>query len=128
MSPAILWFRYVVVALACVYLLTESVLFAGYREQMHRTGPVFTVLAYCRACTGFWVGVGLGVLRMVPWQEVTFFDSVLLSGCFVMMLGYVWSALHGNDAFIVERATNVRELAVSKPHDPAPDEPTDSAS
>jgi hypothetical protein len=92
------WFSYLVTSLALVYLLTESMILAPLRLTIAGVGPVLTSLVYCRACTGFWVGIAMAAFRQTP------FDGVFLSGFTVMLLGYVWSLVAVNASWEAEEA------------------------
>lgn len=98
------WYIYLTLTLGVVYLLTESLVFAPYRQLMASSSAVLRVLAYCRACTGFWVGFAFH--RLLP---VTFVGDAdihpqraVLSGFTIMLLGYAWSAVVENHAFMTE--------------------------
>jgi hypothetical protein len=48
---------FLLVVWGLTYLLTTSVLLRPWRRLMSSAGTLARTLAYCRACTGFWVGL-----------------------------------------------------------------------
>ncbi len=97
--------EYLIASLGCVYIFTESVIFAPWRMHLSRAGTFFRVLAYCRACTGFWVGVCFGPASpfLHAGDPHPVWARRVMSGLFVMLLGYLWSKWLPNDAWDVEQ-------------------------
>jgi hypothetical protein len=95
--------RWVLLMLGWTYLITESAVFSSFRMGFARgAGPFGTTLIYCPACTGFWVGCGLGAFHLWPWDLGLW--AIGESGFGAMAVGAAWSAWrHGNPAYAIEQ-------------------------
>lgn len=51
-----------------VYFITQSAIFMRVRVFIGRLGIFFATGIYCPSCTGFWIGIGLGLLGYWPWH------------------------------------------------------------
>lgn len=116
MTTALSLARYFIIALGTVYILTESVIGLPWRILATRTGSFMRVLAYCRACTGFWVGVAL--TNLSPFEDRW---RIATSGMLIMLLGYAWSLFAENTAWRTETVRVVRVVE----HDTADPESED---
>jgi len=99
------WFVWLIAVAATIYLLTESMVGRIWRFMIARFGgDTFVVLAYCRACTGWWVGLAYAQLFPHVACPNARYGRFLLSAATSMMLGYVWSKLASNDAYEAEKS------------------------
>lgn len=57
---------YLLVVWGLCYLLTTSVLCRPPRVLISKLGALARTLVYCRACTGFWIGLVLGLCDFPP--------------------------------------------------------------
>jgi hypothetical protein len=118
------WFRWLLSCAGIIYLVTESSIFAPIRMSLAMWSGFIRSLIYCRACTGFWVGVIGGAVNYPialhnPWASAT------MAGLTGMMLGYVWTCFVPNHAWKPEQEI-LRTLGAFKVGGPlAEDEPDD---
>ena len=97
------FFVWLVVVSSILYVLTEATVGRLWRLFVAPRHPMLAVLVYCRACTGFWVGVAtwkLFPVAVCPWPWWT---MPLVSGGAVMMLGYAWNQVADNHAYELEK-------------------------
>lgn len=98
----VLLIRWTLLAMGLTYALTEAAIFAPLR-LMVRYGwknPWLTTLVYCRACTGFWVGLALGAFDVWPFVGTWSLESAVAA----MALGAIWNAFAPNHAWENEAA------------------------
>ena len=98
--------EYFVFSLGLVYIVTESIVFSPVRVFAIRISRTLTVMLYCRACFGFWVGVSTASLS--PFHAHPAPLRNVLSGMAVMLLGYVWGKLTANDSWTAEHTLATR--------------------
>jgi len=86
------WFVWLVLVAGFTYLITESAIFAVVRVFLAQGSGLRTMLLYCRACTGAWVG--LTVTPEFPLHHRA--HGWILSTLAAMLFGYVWTAILGS--------------------------------
>ena len=81
--------RWMLLVLGVIYLITGASILAPLRQAALKLHPITGTLAYCSACTGFWVGFFSWGLFPVsaPSQNTTPFESALAA----MVLGALWN-------------------------------------
>ncbi len=98
-TDAASWIAFCVLATAVVYVSTRSAIARPLRMLVVPAGtctpdrPIhlwLMTLIYCPSCTGFWVGVVLGILRLLPITSGWMLLDVFLSGCASMVLCGTW--------------------------------------
>lgn len=98
--------RWLAVVLACIYVITESVIFGPFRVWLTKDSMFRRTLIYCPACSGFWVGVTFGMLMYWPMDYGTspwaMAREAFESGCCAMVVGAIWGQWHINNAFFLE--------------------------
>lgn len=100
MFPA--WATWLLLVVGITYALTESSILGLYRVLVSRLGVMPTVLVYCPSCTGFWVGLGLALFGVHPFDLATPWH-VFASAVAAMAVMTTWSgARGGNPAFMHE--------------------------
>lgn len=97
----IAWFTYLILALGWVYLLTESAILRWLRLIIAPINPTTLTFIYCRACTGFWIGL-LSTPLFPLRNSVPTAGAMLLSAFTIMLLGYAWTYYADNGSFAVE--------------------------
>ena len=95
------WIVWALVGLGLVYGITESAIFAPIRLLLARVHLVVQVFVYCAACTGFWVGLGLGLGGYWPVDRVAWYGAIE-SAIALMCLGALWGR-KGSPAYAVEQ-------------------------
>jgi len=123
------WLTYALTTIGLVYFITQSMIFSPLRVRLTRGSIFREALLYCPSCTGFWVGVLLSLLWLVPgrdglgpspWQETPKnFLTMALGGFMSMAISHIWSALTQqgvNPAW--EAELPLREPPQEPPHAP----------
>lgn len=95
------WFVWFVLVASLVYTITESRVARILRMALSLRSDFLMALVYCRACTGFWVGVAAS--RYFPARVEPWWVDVWVSGGAVMLLGYVWTSFFANTAWEAEK-------------------------
>lgn len=103
------WIRFVLVFWGLVYITTQSAILQSLRIAILRRSLFLGVLVFCPACSGFWIGLGFGLLglygpALAP-NSIAWLESALACTA----LGYLWSTYFG-DSEVFARA----QLAVSE--------------
>jgi fluoride ion exporter CrcB/FEX len=109
MSSAVSALFFVIMCAAITYVLCESVIGGIYRALVRRLaareplvlGRYALTLAYCPACTGFWVGITLYWLEWAHWA-LGVPRPEMLAGCTGMMVGLLLPHVTTFSAFSVE--------------------------
>lgn len=97
--------RWALLELGLVYLVTEAAITAPVRRPIAQLSWFFAGLLYCPACSGFWLGMLLGVLGFWPWPGLEWrglFWGPLESAVAGMALGAIWATVHHNPAWGIE--------------------------
>jgi hypothetical protein len=98
--------RWLLMVIGIVYMITSSVIFGPFRVWLTKDSTFRRTLFYCAACTGFWVGVGLGLASYWPMDYGVDPISALLeaveSGFAAMAVGAAWSVWYPSAAFTAE--------------------------
>ena len=97
------WLTYILTTIGLVYFFTQSLIFVALRVRITRGSIFREVLFYCPSCMGFWVGVVLSLVWLVPgraglgpspWQDTPKnLLTMLLGGLMSMAISHIWSAL-----------------------------------
>lgn len=98
--------RFVLILWGLVYIVTQSSIFAGFRQGLLQGSTFFGTLVFCPACTGFWMGLLLGVFGVygsaLSWVPRAQFLESALTGT---VLGHFWGIYFG-DPFSFQRAVH----------------------
>lgn len=102
------WIAWALLVLGFVYLFTEASIAAPYRVILSKIHWVLSTLVYCPSCTGFWVGLGLALVGINPFETLdpqAWWALKLYGGVGAMGLVATWSAWRGgNPAWAAEAA------------------------
>ena len=97
-----------IVALASIYVLTESVIGGLWRvciTSVFKRTPIqnwVTILIYCPACTGFWIGLCLWFFGWADWTHDAR-NEPMVAGCAGLLLGLALSKLIPLHSFEIEQ-------------------------
>lgn len=92
---------FALLTLGSVYIITQSAIAHAPRNAIADIGWMFESLIYCPACTGFWVGAGLGATGY--WVNDGAL-GVLEAGISACGLGALWGVYGPESAWMRERA------------------------
>lgn len=95
------WFVWFVLVASIVYTITESRIARVVRMAVGLRSDFLLSLVYCRACTGFWVGVWTA--SYFPVRVEPFVLHLWVAGGAVMLLGYMWTSFLPNTAWEAEQ-------------------------
>lgn len=90
------WARFVFIVWGLAYLVTQSSIMLFLRLFVLKHSRFFGTLVFCPACSGFWIGVLLGVVglygpALAPLSPA-WFESALIA----TVLGYFWGKYFGS--------------------------------
>jgi hypothetical protein len=110
------WIRYTLILWGLAYIVTQSAIMLPFRRLMLRMNVVLGVLAFCPACSGFWLGAGLGAVGIYGPALAPLSSAWIESALISTILGYLWGTYYG-DPHGFERAAH--ELTVNSASDEA---------
>jgi hypothetical protein len=88
MSAAELLVRWVFPIVAIVYVLGYSSLFAPVRKW-RRLPAILSALLDCPMCIGFWAGIGVGALQVLPIEWPVWAAPIGIGGCTGIACQYI---------------------------------------
>lgn len=97
MIEAFAFVRFVLVTYGFIYLVTQAAIMTPVRvfilgsAKKLEAQMFLAEFIYCRACTGFWIGILVGAFGLYPWEA-----WVIEPGVAAMALGAFWKP---GDAF-----------------------------
>ena len=98
-------FRWALVTLGLVYLVTEASIFTVPRAFLASKSHFLGALVYCPACSGYWVGFLVGILGFWPFETIGIWALSIMwleSAIAACALGALWGKLHPNPAVFAE--------------------------
>lgn len=90
------WLRYTLVFWGLIYIVTQSAIMLPLRLFALRISTLLGALIFCPACSGFWIGLVLGLLGIYGPPLSKWSHATIESALVATVLGYWWGTYFGD--------------------------------